>query len=47
MEKDYVFAVPSDSNFKKISQEVHIPDYFFKNIIKKERPIIMIKNFII
>ncbi|MCC3217333.1 HAMP domain-containing histidine kinase [Chryseobacterium sp. X308] len=35
MEKDYVFAVPADSNFKKISQEVHIPDYFFKNIIRE------------
>ena len=35
MEKDYVFAVPTDSNFKKISQEVHIPSYFFKNIIKQ------------
>ncbi|MEN5310414.1 HAMP domain-containing sensor histidine kinase [Chryseobacterium cucumeris] len=35
MEKDYVFAVPTDSNFKKISQEIHIPSYFFKNIIKE------------
>lgn len=35
MEKDYVFAVPEDSNFQKISQKVHIPDYFFKNIIKE------------
>ena len=35
MEKDYVFAVPTDSNFTQISKEVHIPDYFFKNIIRK------------
>ncbi|WP_228459207.1 histidine kinase dimerization/phospho-acceptor domain-containing protein [Chryseobacterium carnipullorum] len=35
MERDYVFAVPTDSNFKKISQEVHIPDYFFKSIVRK------------
>lgn len=28
MEKDYVFAVPRDSNFSKISQEVHIPSSF-------------------
>lgn len=35
MERDYVFAVPSDSNFRKISQEVHIPSSFFKNIVKQ------------
>jgi signal transduction histidine kinase len=35
MERDYVFAVPADSNFRKISQEVHIPDYFFKSIVRK------------
>lgn len=35
MERDYVFAIPADSNFKKISDEVHIPDYFFKSIVKK------------
>jgi len=29
MERDYVFAIPTDSNFKKISHEVHIPDTFF------------------
>ncbi|AQX84486.1 HAMP domain-containing sensor histidine kinase [Elizabethkingia bruuniana] len=34
MEKDYVFAVPRDSNFSKISQEVHIPSSFFRNIVK-------------
>jgi len=34
MERDYVFAIPTDSNFKKISHEVHIPDTFFKNIIR-------------
>lgn len=34
MEKDYVFAVPEDSNFSKISHEIHIPDSFFKNIIR-------------
>jgi hypothetical protein len=35
MEKDYVFAVPTDSNFRKISQEVHIPDYFLKISLKR------------
>ncbi|MPS75066.1 MAG: HAMP domain-containing histidine kinase [Chryseobacterium sp.] len=35
MEKDYVFAVPADSNFSTISKEVHIPDSFFKNIVRK------------
>ncbi|WP_394674942.1 sensor histidine kinase [uncultured Chryseobacterium sp.] len=35
MERDYVFAVPSDSNFRTISQEVHIPSSFFKNIVKQ------------
>ena len=35
MERDYVFAVPEDSNFTKISSEVHIPDTFFKNILRK------------
>lgn len=35
MERDYVFAVPTDSNFSTISKEVHIPDSFFKNIVKK------------
>ncbi|WP_312764492.1 HAMP domain-containing sensor histidine kinase [Epilithonimonas sp.] len=35
MEKDYVFAVPTDSNFSQISKEVHIPDSFFKNIVRK------------
>jgi signal transduction histidine kinase len=35
MERDYVFAVPTDSNFNKISQEIHIPGSFFRNIVKK------------
>lgn len=35
MERDYVFAIPEDSNFKKISSEVQIPDFFFKNIVQK------------
>ncbi|UOE38251.1 sensor histidine kinase [Chryseobacterium oryzae] len=35
MERDYVFAVPTDSNFSHISQKIHIPDTFFRNIIKK------------
>lgn len=35
MEKDYVFAVPSDSNFTDISNKIHIPSSFFKNILKK------------
>ncbi|MCU7614592.1 HAMP domain-containing histidine kinase [Chryseobacterium sp. GMJ5] len=35
MEKDYVFAVPADTNFTQISREVKIPDTFFKNIVKK------------
>ncbi|KQM62823.1 sensor histidine kinase [Chryseobacterium sp. Leaf201] len=35
MERDYVFAVPADTNFKKISHEIHIPDSFFKSIVRK------------
>ena len=35
MEKDYVFAVPEDSNFQKISSDVHIPASFFKNVVRK------------
>ncbi len=35
MERDYVFAIPADSNFQKISSKIHIPAYFFKNIVKK------------
>ncbi len=35
MERDYVFAVPTDSNFNKISQEIHIPSSFFRNIVRK------------
>ncbi len=35
MERDYVFAVPSDSNFTDISNKIHIPSSFFKNILKK------------
>ncbi len=35
MERDYVFAVPSDSNFTDISKEIHIPSSFFKNILRK------------
>ncbi|WP_027387319.1 sensor histidine kinase [Chryseobacterium gregarium] len=35
MERDYVFAVPTDTNFRKISQEIHIPDSFFKSIVRK------------
>ncbi|WP_292010856.1 HAMP domain-containing sensor histidine kinase [Chryseobacterium sp.] len=34
MEKDYVFAVPSDSNFQKISDEIKIPDSFFKAAVR-------------
>jgi len=33
MERDYVFAVPSDSNFTDISNKIHIPSSFFKNIL--------------
>ncbi len=35
MERDYVFAVPSDSNFTDISNKIHIPSSFLKNILKK------------
>ena len=35
MEKDYVFEVPTDSNYSKISHQIHIPDTFFKNIVRK------------
>jgi signal transduction histidine kinase len=35
LEKDYVFEVPKDSNYSKISHQIHIPDTFFKNIVKK------------
>lgn len=35
MERDYVFAVPSDSNFTDISNKIHIPSSFFKNILRK------------
>lgn len=35
MERDYVFAVPSDSNFTDISNKIHIPGSFFKNILRK------------
>lgn len=35
MEKDYVFEVPKDSNYSKISHKIHIPDTFFKNIVRK------------
>lgn len=33
-EKDYVFEIPQDSNYKKISNRIHIPDTFFKSIVK-------------
>lgn len=46
MERDYVFAIPADSNFKKISHEVHIPDTFFKNIIRSGKPITTTPSFI-
>ena len=35
MEKDYVFEVPKDSNYSHISKQIHIPDSFFKSIVKK------------
>ena len=35
LEKDYVFEVPKDSNYSKISHQIHIPDTFFKSIVKK------------
>ncbi|MBO6201426.1 MAG: HAMP domain-containing histidine kinase [Chryseobacterium sp.] len=35
MEKDYVFEVPKDSNYNKISHQIHIPDTFFKSIVRK------------
>ncbi len=33
-EKDYIFAAPKDSNFSKISQQTHIPEVFFRNVMK-------------
>lgn len=33
-EKDYVFEIPKDSNYKKISKRIQIPDTFFKSIVK-------------
>lgn len=33
--KRLCFAVPTDSNFNKISQEIHIPSSFSKNIVRK------------
>lgn len=35
MEKDYVFEIPKDSNYNKISHQIHIPDTFFKSIVRK------------
>lgn len=35
LEKDYVFEIPKDSNYSKISHQIHIPDTFFKNIVKQ------------
>ena len=35
LEKDYVFEVPQDSNYSQITRQIHIPDTFFKNIIRK------------
>lgn len=35
MEKDYVFEVPKDSNYSQITNQIHIPDTFFKNIVRK------------
>ena len=35
MEKDYVFEIPKDSNYSKITHQIHIPDTFFKRIVKK------------
>lgn len=33
-EKDYVFEIPQDSNYQHISKKIHIPDTFFKRIVK-------------
>ncbi len=35
LEKDYVFEIPKDSNYSKISHQIHIPDTFFKSIVKR------------
>ncbi|KQR95147.1 histidine kinase [Chryseobacterium sp. Leaf180] len=35
MERDYVFAVPANQNFKEISQKIKLPVSFFKNVLKK------------
>lgn len=35
LEKDYVFEIPKDSNYSKISHQIHIPDTFFKSIVRK------------
>ncbi len=34
LEKDYVFKIPQDSNYRKISHQIHIPESFFKSIVK-------------
>lgn len=33
-EKDYVFEIPQDSNYQNISKKIHIPDTFFKSIVR-------------
>ena len=46
MEKDYVFEVPKDSNYNHISKQIHIPDSFFKSIVKKgESNTVLNKNY--
>ncbi len=48
MEKDYVFAVPADSNFKKYRKKSISPILFFLKVLsEKEKLIITIKSFII
>lgn len=33
LEKDYLFAVPKDKNFKSISEKTHIPEIFFRKVL--------------
>ena len=34
LEKDYVFEIPKDSNYKKTSHQIHLPESFFRSLVK-------------
>ena len=34
LENDYVFEIPKDSNYKKISHQIHLPESFFRSLVK-------------